>query len=168
MMILQMHGEPGSGKTTLAKALGPRIPAIHIDKDIIASAIMYIGIPKELAGPASYEVMWDLSKSLLAQGHSVIADSPAFWPIIEQTGHGLAREMGANYFMIETTCAAPDELDRRLATRERLLSNPELRYEGQRPGTREPSRDRLILDSTRPIEEMVKTALEYLGVAVDA
>lgn len=163
MMIVQMHGEPGSGKTTLAKALGPRIPAIHIDKDVIASAIMYMGIPKELAGPTSYEVMWDLAKSFLAQGYSVIADSPAFWPIIEQTGHGLARDMGAAYFMIETQCPE-SELDRRLATRERLVSNPEIRYEGTRPGTREPSRARLILDSTRPVDELVELALEYIGL----
>jgi len=168
MMILQMHGEPGSGKTTLTKALASRIPAIHLDKDVITSAMMHVHIPKEVGGPASYEVLWDLSRSFLNQGHSVIIDSPAFWAVIEETGRGLAREMDVSYFMIETQCADTDELDRRLATRERLLSNPELRYEGQRPGTREPSRDRLILDSTRPIEEMVKTALEYLGVAVDA
>lgn len=164
MMLVQMHGEPGSGKTALAKALGPRIPAIHLDKDVITSAMMRVHIPKEVGGPASYDVLWDLSRGFLTQGYSVIVDSPAFWPVIEETGRGLAREVGALYFMIETQCGDTEELDRRLATRERLLSNPQLRYEGQRPGTREPSRQRLILDSTKPVENLVELALEYLGV----
>ena len=166
MILIQMHGEPGSGKTTLASALAPRVPAIHLDKDVVMTAIMKTRIPREVAGPASYEAIWDISRSILSQGHSVIVDSPVYWPIIEQNGRGLARELGIAYFMIETRCADPVEIDRRLRDREGLVTNPRQRHDWlATPGTRDPSRDRLTLDSDRPVEEMVERALAYLSGA---
>jgi len=166
MILVQMHGEPGSGKTTLAGALAPRIPAIHLDKDVVMTAIMKTRIPREVAGPASYEAIWDITTSLLGQGHSVIVDSPVYWPVIEQNGRGLARELGIAYFMIETRCADTAEIDRRLREREGLATNPRQRHEWlATPGTRNPSRDRLTVDSSRPIPEMVECAMAYLSGA---
>lgn len=165
MMLIQMHGEPGSGKTTLARALAPRIPAVHLDKDVLMTAIMKVRIPPEVAGPASYEAIWDLARSLLLQGHSVIVDSPAYWPIIEERGQGLAREMGVAYFMIETRCADAAEIERRLATREALPTNPRLRQDWlAAPGTRDPSRQRLTLDTLKPVDSLVALALDYIQV----
>ncbi len=168
-MLLQMHGEPGSGKTTLARALAPRIPAVHLDKDVVMSAIVRTRIPAEVAGPASYEASWDLANSLMEQGHSVIMDSPAFWPVIEEKGRGLARHHMATYFMIETRCEDVDEVERRLLTREALLTNPRERVDWLAiPGTREPTRQRLTLDTSRPLETIVEDALAYLGAGIAA
>ena len=164
MMLIQMHGEPGSGKTTLARALAPRVPAVHLDKDIVMTAMMKTRIPREVAGPASYEAIWDLSRSLLGQGHSVIVDSPVYWAIIEQRGRGLARALGVAYFMIETSCSDVAEIKRRLESREALATNPQQRHDWlATPGTSEPSRDRLTLDSSRPVGELVESALEYIA-----
>jgi predicted kinase len=167
--LIQMHGEPGSGKTTLARALAPRIPAIHLDKDVVMTAIMKTRIPRDVAGPASYETIWDLSRSLIEQGNSVIVDSPAYWPVIEQKGRGIARVTGAGYFMIETRCTDTGEIERRLLNRERLPTNPQERQDWLAvPGTSEPARERLILDSQRPLDELVNEALAYLGKSVAA
>ncbi|MGE5595952.1 MAG: AAA family ATPase [Hyphomicrobiales bacterium] len=162
LLLVQMHGEPGSGKTTLARSLAGRLPAIHLDKDVLMSALLKARLPREVAGPASYEVLWDLAASLLGEGHSVIVDSPAYWPIIEARGRGAARGARARYAMIETRCD-PAEVERRLANRERLVSNPRERQDWlAMPGTREPSRERLVLDSARPVEALVEEALAYL------
>ncbi len=163
MIVVQMHGEPGSGKTTLARALAPRIPATHVDKDLLMSAIMRSGVPRDIAGPTAYEVVWDLSASLLRQGHSVVIDSPAFWPIIEQRGEQIAEECGARYCMIETICSDHAEVERRLESREALPANPRQRVDWlAMPGTQAPIRPRLTLDTVRPIEELVDIALAYL------
>lgn len=163
MMLIQLHGEPGSGKTTLARALAPRVPAIHLDKDVLMTAIMKAGIPRELAGPASYATLWDLAGALLGQGHSVIADCPVYWPVIEENGRGLATRLHVPYVMIETRCDDACEIERRLANREALPTNPRTRHDWLAlPGTREPSGHRLVLDGTRPVETLVAEALAYL------
>lgn len=163
LVLVQMHGDPGSGKTTLARELAQRLPAIHLDKDVIGSAILKARIPREVAGPAAYEVLWDMARALLGQGHSVIIDSPTFWPVIEQRGRGLARDTRVRYAMIETRCDDPDELDRRLAARETLPTHPRERHDWLTvPGTAEPGRNRLILDSRQPIAALVDAALAYV------
>lgn len=163
-LLLQMHGEPGSGKTTLARALAPEIPAIHLDKDVVMTAMIRSRIPAEVSGPLSYETLWAFAASLLEQGHSVIIDSPAYWPEIERSGMRVARESSAAYVMIETACTDGAEIDRRLASREGLETNPRNRQDWLAiPGTREPTvRDRLVLDSRRAVAELVAEALAYI------
>jgi predicted kinase len=163
-LVVQMHGEPGAGKTTLARALAPRIPAIHIDKDVVMTAMVQSRLPREVAGPLSYETIWALGRSLVEQGYSIIVDSPAYWPQVEGSGRGVASATGASYAMIEVRCANTREIERRLATREGLETNPSERHNWLAiPGTREPTRARLVLDGELPVARLVCQALDYLA-----
>jgi len=162
LLVVQMHGEPGSGKTALARTLAPALPAIHLDKDIISSALIRAGIAPELQGPGAYESLREVARTLIAQGHSVILDSPCFWPMTEEKGRALAADFGATWAMIECRCPG-DVIEQRLATRERLESHPLRRGAGAgRPGMYEPTCERLVLDSTRSVEELVAEAIAYL------
>lgn len=161
--LVQMHGEPGSGKSTLALAIGRELPAVVLDKDLISSGLLRTGLAKGSAGPGSYEALWALTRSLLEQGYSVIVDSPAYWPVIEERGRGIARALGARYAMAETRCDDRTELARRLQTRERLESQPhEIVDWGAQAGIATPTCERLILDATRPPAELAAEALAYL------
>ena len=122
LIFIQMSGAPGSGKTTIARALAPRIDAVVIDHDITKTALLDWDIPVEDAGRASYGVLDALARDLLSQGRSVIFDSPCFYDELLGRGVSLAREMGARYRYIE--CVVPDTelLDHRLKTRNTMRS----------------------------------------------
>ena len=157
-----MHGEPGSGKSALAREIGHELGAVVIDKDILATGPIRAGVPFASAGPAAYETLWLLVPSLLAQTFSVVIDSPCYWPVIEEKGRAVAARGGATYAMVECRCT-PEVIERRLATRERLESNPTTRGQGMgRPGMYEPDCERLIVDSSRTLLELANEAVSYL------
>lgn len=162
LLLVQMHGHPGSGKSTLARSLGRVLPAVVIDKDVIASALIRHGLPFGEAGAPSYQVMYAQAERFLADGSSVVFDSPCFWPMIEEKTRRIAGEAGAAWFMIETYC--PEELrDARLETRARLESNPTQRDRGpMRQGMYRPECERLILDTSVQVPDLVTDALAYL------
>lgn len=151
-----MHGHPGSGKSTVARALGKCLSAVVIDKDVIASALIRHGVPFAEAGAPSYQIMYAQAERFLADGHSVVFDSPCFWPQIEATTRHIAREAGAEWVMVETVC--PDLIrDVRLASRDRLESNPVSRDLGpMRPGMYHPACERITVDTTLSLAEAVE------------
>ena len=75
LFVVQMHGEPGSGKTTLARALAPALPAIDLDKDVISSALIRSGIAQESQGPAAYESLREVARALLTQGRCGVSST---------------------------------------------------------------------------------------------
>jgi predicted kinase len=162
-VLIQMHGHPGSGKSAFARALGAALPAVVVDKDVVASALIRAGIPWGEAGAPAYQVMYAQAARFLADGHAVVMDSPCFWPIIEETTRRIAAEADVPWLMIETLC--PDDVrDARLAVRVRLESNPVERDLGpMRPGMYLPECERLVLDSTVTMDEMVVEALAYVA-----
>jgi predicted kinase len=162
LTLIQMHGYPGSGKSTVARAVGRALPAIVLDNDVIKSALIRTGTPFEAVGPPSHEVLRALASNFLEDGHSVILDTPCFWPVIEEATRALAAQHGAKWVMLQTICPV-DVVDKRLAERVRLESNPERRDLGpMRPGMYIPDCKRMALDTMRPIEENVTIALAYI------
>ena len=65
--------------------------------------------------------------------------------------------------MIECVCPDRDELVRRLATRDALKSQPRVPLDLRRhPGTIVVDCERLTLDTTRPLAELINEALVYI------
>ncbi|HEX5478094.1 MAG TPA: ATP-binding protein [Dehalococcoidia bacterium] len=160
-----MHGEPGSGKSTVACELGRRLGAVVLDKDVIKSALLSAGIEGAAASRGAYEVYFELARSLVAQGHAVVLDNPVFWPRVEERWLATAALAGSPAILIECVCADRDELRRRLASRTVMASQPRepldlTRHEGAAPTRFEP---RLVLDTTRALEDVVEQALAYVA-----
>lgn len=94
--LVLMAGPPGAGKTTLALAVSRALGWPVVDKDTLKSSMLAAGVPEEIAGRASYDLMFDIGRDLLLrQGLSVILDSPAGYPQVIDRAEGLAREAGA-------------------------------------------------------------------------
>jgi predicted kinase len=165
MFVLQMHGEPGSGKSTLARAIGQRTGAVVLDKDVIKAALLRTGIAESAAAGGAYEAYFGLARHLVKQGHSVILDNPVYWESVESQWRTIAAGAGSPALMIECVLRDRDELRRRLAAREGLESQPreplDLR---DHPGSIVVDCDRLTLETSRPLAELVEDALAYIGV----
>ena len=162
--VLQMAGMPGSGKSSLARAVGEATGAVVLDKDIIKSAALEAGVEEEIAGAMSYKAMFDLAANIVKTGHSVVIDSPAFFPQIVEDGRRIAEEHGAAYKVIECDC--PLEIqEERLRTREAMPSQwttvgTDDPY--ARPGTAPVALPHLVIDTTAPEPEWLQRALAYL------
>lgn len=165
LFVIQMHGEPGSGKSTLAKALGRALSAVVIDKDVIKAALLRSGISEQLAAPGAYEVYFALAADLAGQGHSLVLDNPVFWESVERRWLEITELAGSPAVLLECVCPNGAELVRRLATRDAMESQPRepldlSRHQGAAPSTFRP---RLVLDTTRPLGDLVAESLAYIN-----
>jgi predicted kinase len=165
MLVVQMHGVPGSGKTTIARELSGRIGALVLDKDVIKTALMDAGMTFEDAGWPALVAHYEIADMLLRQGHSVILDNPVAWSSVQERSRGLAERHGARYVLIECVCTDSRTLARRLASRPALASQARAPL-GRRPGTAEPVGERLILDTLRPLQDVVDEAVAYVSAGV--
>jgi predicted kinase len=164
VIVVQMHGEPGSGKSAVARALSQRIGALALDKDVIKSALLRSGADEELAARAAYETFFELARNFVAQGRSVILDNPVFWSRVEERWLALSADASCPPILIECVCPDREELVRRLRTRNGLESQPRdpldiKRYPTSRPTTYEP---RITLDTTRPLDELAREAAAFV------
>jgi predicted kinase len=159
-----MHGEPGSGKSTVARALGERIDAVVLDKDVIKAALLRVGIVEQQAAAGAYEVFFAQARALVDAGRSIILDNPVYWATVEQRWLAIADAAGSSRILIECVCPDREELLRRLRTRDALESQPREplnldRYEGIGETQYEP---RLTLDTTRALGEITDEAIAYV------
>jgi predicted kinase len=122
LFLLQMAGQSGMGKSTIAGHLATQTGAAVLDLDIMKSTALDVGLEWDVAGRLAYELSWSLADSLLANGTSVILDSPCrFERIIEETNR-IAQRRAAAYCFIECVMPDTDELRQRLRSRPRLRS----------------------------------------------
>ena len=81
------------------------------------------GIESTVVGGVSYDVEWVLIDSYLEQGHSVILDSPCEGMV--EKGIKLSNKHGVKYKYIECYLNDMEEINMRLQTRKRLVSQIE-------------------------------------------
>jgi predicted kinase len=164
VLVIQMHGEPGSGKSTVAAELAARIGAVVLDKDVIKAALLRVGIAEKEAASGAYEVFFAQARALAEAGQSIVLDNPVYWETVESRWLEIADEAGSPRILIECVCPDDSELERRLSTREALESQPRVRLNPDRhPGIAETQFEpRLILDTTLPLADLVRSAVAYV------
>jgi predicted kinase len=160
-----MHGEPGSGKSTVSRGLGVALGAVVLDKDVIKAALLRSGIAENAAAAGAYEVFFAQARALVEMGHSVVLDNPVFWPQTEANWLQLVELAGSPHILIECVCPDRMELLRRLASREALESQPREPLDLKRhPGSAETAfQPRLMLDTTRPLADLIAEAESFIA-----
>jgi predicted kinase len=129
-LLVQMSGAPGTGKSTLARAIAPELHAAVLDHDLIKATLVehmplpaMVGAPAagarpdQAAGRASYALARRLAASLLDTGITVILDSPCFYTEQLEAGQQVAAGHGAGYRYVECVTDDLDVIAARLRTR---------------------------------------------------
>ena len=152
-----------------------------LDHDVTKSAILSSGVSASEAGAASYQVIKDLTASILQQGVSVIIDSPCLYADLVTFGLTQASKASASYRQIECQLVDHKALDARLRSRATMPS--QIKHLDQMfshagnssvlardlilewaANMQHPPGDWLALDTSAPLSECVTQAMAFIGL----
>ena len=115
--LLALMGTPGSGKSTLGRALGCTLGWPLIDKDDVRD-LLDEATPH--AGGLAYEIMFNVARRQLLQGLSVICDSPFAYRRCYERAADIAQETGTALAVVECRCADETTWRQRVEARQAL------------------------------------------------
>lgn len=116
-MLIVFSGLPGTGKTTIAKALAGQSGAVYLRIDTIEQAIRDAGVLEQGVGSSGYQVANALALSNLLLGRTVVVDCVN--PVAEsrQAWRHTALSAGMPLVNIQVVCSDPHEHQRRVESR---------------------------------------------------
>ena len=164
LTVVLFAGSTGAGKTTVAQSVGRALQWPVVDKDTSKSTLLAGGVSEETAAPLAYDLMFAHASDLLAQGFSVILDSPASYAESVRNAEQVARDGRARLKVV--LCTADKTLrEARLRERAPRLSQPSVpnerpmdeahRYAHLPEGA-------LTIDTGQPADETLQAVVSYL------
>lgn len=171
--LIVFGGLPGTGKTTLARALARELRIAYLDKDTIKNLALALARElkidggAELAGPLSYALLIALARDNLTVGLSVILDSPAGYKRFQDGIADLVRDTRVELRLVECITTGDDLLRQRLEARAESLPEHRTRdweaLQQARARLERLSGPRLIVDTAEPVAVNLPRVLKYLG-----
>ena len=114
-MLVVFAGLPGTGKTSLARALAQAWPATYLRIDTIEQALRSGGNAD--VGPAGYLVAYRLAGDNLRLGRNVVADCVNPLAVTRDAWRDVAEAAARAILEVEVICSDLDEHRRRVETR---------------------------------------------------
>ena len=115
--LIVFAGLPGTGKSTIARALAEATGAVWLRIDTIEMAIHESGVVPGSLDDAGYRVGYAVAEDNLRLGRDVIADSVNPWRLTRDAWRDVGLRAGAQVIEIEVVCSDANEHRRRVATR---------------------------------------------------
>lgn len=166
-MLIIFGGLPGTGKTTIAKALAKYLKAVYIRVDTIEQTLKNLeGYPDELViGPEGYVLSYAIAKENLALDLDVVADSVNPIAITRHDWRQVAKETKTVFIEIELICSDKREHQSRVEGRAADIENHRLpSWNDVRNRNYEPwDSASLVIDTSRhTIDESIQKIIEYI------
>lgn len=170
MQLLMLKGFPGSGKSTLGRALSRQLHWPLIDKDDVKDMFSE-QVPD--AGELAYDVMLNIVRRQLRQGLDVICDSPLTHLVTYERTQNMVAETHASLVIVECFCS--DELLWRQRVNARksygLPAHHMVDWETMQAYRREHrveasfpiTHPHLLMDTARPLDMCVAEVVEWLS-----
>jgi predicted kinase len=115
--LVAFSGLPGTGKTTIARALAARLGAMHLRIDSIEAALKLSVLAIHPAEDAGYRAALAVARDNLALGHDVIGDAVNPVAFTRAWWAEVAEAAGARLVNVEIVCSDPAEHRRRVEAR---------------------------------------------------
>jgi predicted kinase len=116
--LIVFGGLPGTGKTTLAKAVAEEHSATYLRIDTIEQALRSSGVlAGDEVGPAGYLIAYKVAESNLRIGRMVVADSVNPLAITRDAWRQVAATTSSEIVEIEVVCSDVAEHRRRVERR---------------------------------------------------
>jgi predicted kinase len=116
-VLVVLGGLPGTGKSTVARALAPRLPAMWLRIDVIEQALRVAQGLGEDVGEAGYAAAYALARFNLEIGGVVLADCVNPLAVTRAAWRNVAAQAGAPLVEVELICSDETEHRRRVETR---------------------------------------------------
>ena len=115
--LIVFSGLPGSGKSSVARALAQRTGAVWLRIDSIEQAIRNSGGMPGSLDEAGYRAAYAVAEDNLRLGYDVIGDSVNPWMLTRDAWRAVGIRAGARVVEVETVCSDQDEHRRRVESR---------------------------------------------------
>jgi predicted kinase len=117
-LLIVFAGLPGTGKTTLARALADELSAVYLRIDTIEQAIRQARLAGDDVGATGYMIAYALARENLRQcDRVVVADAVNPIRLTRDAWREIATAASCPLIEIEVICSDQDEHRRRIETR---------------------------------------------------
>jgi predicted kinase len=164
-MLIILSGLPGVGKTTIARQLARRLPAVLVRIDSIEQSIRNSGVLKASVDDAGYRAGYAVAEDNLRLGLLVVADSVNPLAITRAAWRSVAQRGGTRSLDVEIVCTDLIEHRRRVEGRVPDLPGHRLPTWDEAIGRHyEPwDGDRIVIDTAAVgVEEAAATVFSHV------